>query len=602
MTLRERKDVPKEDQWRLEPMYASLENWEAEYKEAEKLPEEIAAWQGKLSLSAASLGEALTAMFAAYRRVEKIYVYAHLRHDEDLSNGAIQQIYERARNLYHQLSTAAAYIAPEILEMDAQMLRGWMEEEAVAPYRIYLNDLLRRQPHTLSKSEERLLAMAEEALDATEKVFSMLDNVDIPARFPKVTDETGESVQLTHATYYKLLQSSDRVLRRDAFRAYYQTFQGNRATLAASLDGKIKANTFKAKARNYASAREAALFSDNVSTEVYDNLIATMHERFSDFYRYMHLRKRALKLDAMHLYDSSASIVAEVDLRYTWEEAEALVCDSLKPLGSEYLAILREGFASGWVDRYENKGKRSGAYSSGCYDSMPYILHNYNGTLNSVFTLTHEMGHSMHSAMSNRHQPYPTADYRIFVAEVASTTHEALLMHHLLEQNKDPQVRAYLLNQYLNDFRTTMFRQTMFGEFERDIYAAIEGGEAALTADGLDERYTKLVKLYFGDAIAWDEDDAMIAWEWARIPHFYYNFYVYKYATGMAAATALSQQILHEGKPAVERYLRFLSSGSSKYPLDLLKDAGVDLTTSAPIVASLNTFRSLLDELETLLG
>ena len=600
--IRERKDVPRQEQWNLEPMYASLEAWEADFQTAATFPVEVAQWKGKLSESEQILSQALAMMFASYRKMEKVYVYTHLRHDEDLSNHALQGLYERARSLYHQLSTATAYVAPEILSMDADHLRVWIEHPALVPYRVYLQDLLRRKPHTLTLSEERLLAMAEEPLSATEKIFGMINNIEIPERFPKVHSDGGKETQLSHATYQKLLQSKDRDVRREAFSAYYRTFQGSRNSMAAALDGKVKSGIFKAKARNYASAREAALFADNVSTDVYDNLIQVIHSRLGDFYRYMQLRKRVMGLDKMYLYDTSVSLVSDVELSYEWKQAEDLVMASLAPLGEAYQKLAQQGFSDGWVDRYENKGKRSGAYSSGCYDSSPYILHNYNGTLHSVFTLAHEMGHSMHTALANRTQPYQTAEYRIFVAEVASTTNEALLMHFLLQQNTDPKIRAYLLNQYLNDFRSTMFRQTMFAEFERDIYAAVEKGEAALTAEDLDRRYEVMVKTYFGDAVAWEDEDRMIAWEWSRIPHFYYNFYVYKYATGMAAATALSQQILHEGPPAVERYLHFLQAGGSKYPLELLRDAGVDLTTPAPIESSLDRFRSLLDELEGLLG
>ncbi|MCB9643186.1 MAG: oligoendopeptidase F [Myxococcales bacterium] len=600
--LRERKDVPREDQWNLDPLYASLEAWEADFQKASKFPSEVAQWKGQLATDEQTLSQALRAMFDSYRAVEKLYVFAHLRNDEDLSNSQMQDIYERARALYHQLSTAVAYVAPELLGMNTEQLQSWIEHPDLAPYKVYLGDLLRRKPHTLSQAEERLLAMADEPLSATEKVFSMLNNIEIPERLPKVPNEEGKEAKLTHGTYYQLLQSTDQEVRRKAFSAYYETFKGSRNTMAAALDGKVKAGVFKAKARNHSSARAAALFPDNVPTEVYDNLIQVIHDRFDDFYRYMELRKRVMGLDKMHLYDTSVSLVADFDVKYEWRQAEELVLDSLKPLGDDYLKRAHEGFKQGWFDRYENKGKRSGAYSSGCYDSPPYILHNFNGTLHSVFTLAHELGHSMHTLLSNTTQPYQTAEYKIFVAEVASTTNEALLMHAMLQQNKDPKFRAYLLNQYLNDFRSTMFRQTMFGEFERDIYAAVEKGEAALTADSLDQRYYALVKQYFGNSVAWEAEDEMIAWEWSRIPHFYYNFYVYKYATGMAAATALSQQIINEGAPAVERYLNFLQSGGSKHPLDLLKGAGVDLTTPAPIESALDTFRTLLDELEGLLG
>lgn len=600
--IRLRSEIQPQDTWDLEAMYLNDDAWEADLAAFQSRPEQIARWKGRLHESPSTLASALAEISEAERKIQKIYVYAHLRHDQDLEDSKYQQIYDRARNLYHQLSTATAFVDPQLLELEEATLRAWSEDPALQRFRRYLRDLLQRKAHTLSQAEERLLAMAEEALSGTEKVFSLLENVEIPARFPEIRTPEGRMQKLTHAGYYKLMQSQDREIRREIYRAFYGEFRGNRNSLAATLDGKLKANLFKAKARKYPSAREMFLFPDRVPCAVYDHLITSIRSRFPDLYRYLALRRKALGLHDLHMYDQSVSIVTDIELHFTWEEAETLVCDSLLPLGDEYQAILREGFRKRWIDRYENRGKRTGAYSSGCYDSMPYILHNFNGTLQSVFTLAHEIGHSMHSALSNRTQPYEQADYRIFVAEVASTTNEALLNHHLLQKYTDPKIRAYLLNHYLTDFRSTMFRQTMFAEFERDIYASLEGGEAALTADGLDERYFRLVKDYFGPEIAWDGDDALIAWEWARIPHFYYGFYVYKYATGMAAATALSQAILTEGQPAIDRTLRFLRAGGSKDPLEILQDAGVDLTTSAPVDSALDCFRQILEELETLVA
>lgn len=598
-----RADIPEEARWDLAQMYASDELWEQALEDAQGLPAQLAEWKGKLGESPQALANALDAMFSAYRTVEKVYVYAHLNHDQDMGVSDYQSAFKRAQKLYHQLSEAVAFFDPELLQMEDGVLEGWLATDAspLAPYRVHLEDILRRKPHTLSQREEQLLAMAGEALGSSSQVFGMLNNLDIPEYLPVVKGEHDEEVQLTHATYQKLLQSRWRDVRRNAFHGFFGEFGKHRNTLAATLDGKVKSSSFKARARNYGSAREAALFSDNISTDVYDGLIDTIHSRLPDFYRYMELRKKMLDLDSLHIYDVSVPLLGDIDLKYTWEEAEELIYESLRPLGDDYLALLKQGFSNRWIDRYENKGKRSGAYSSGCYDSAPYILHNFNGTLNSVFTLTHELGHSIHSAFTNANQPYQTSHYKIFVAEVASTTNEALLVHHMLKQTDDPKVKAYILNHYLNDFRTTMFRQTMFGEFERDMYAAAESGQA-LTTHFLDEHYYKLTKLYFGDSFAWDDEDAPIAWEWCRIPHFYYDFYVYKYATGMAAATALSRGILEEGAPAVERYLHFLKSGGSRYPLELLQDAGVDLTTSAPVAASLDTFREILDQLEALLG
>lgn len=599
--LVKRSDVPEEARWNLTAMYTSDAAWEEDFEQAQSLPESLRAWKGRLHESPSILAEALEAMFAAQRTIERIYVYSHLCHDQDLSEGRYQESHERARKLYHQLSESVAFFDPELLQLDNATLEAWLKDPVLQPYRMHLDDIVRRKPHTLSQKEERLMAMAAEALDATSHVFSMLNNLDIPGYLGKITGEEGKDVQLTHATYRKLTRSSNRTVRRDAFHGYFKEFNQHRQTLSASLDGKIKASIFNARARNYNSTREAALFDDNVSTDVYDSLIDTIQSRLPDFYRYVGLRKKVLQLDKMHLYDMSAPMIGDLDLKYSWEEAEHLVVESARSLGEEYIQLLQKGLQDRWVDRYENQGKRSGAYSSGCYDSMPYILHNYNGTLNSVFTLAHELGHSMHTALTNLNQPYQNSHYKIFVAEVASTTNEALLVHYMLQQTEDPKVKAYLLNHYLNGFRGTMFRQTMFAEFERDIHAAAEQGQA-LTTDFLDGHYYALSQKYFGDHIAWDEEDAPIACEWSRIPHFYYNFYVYKYATGMAAATALARSILTEGAPAVERYLHFLKSGASRYPLELLQDAGVDLTTSAPVASALDTFKELIDQLEELLS
>lgn len=596
-----RSEVPNEDKWNLEALYAQEELWEKEFEEAKSWPERIAAWQGKLHEGAEVVADALTAMFDAYRQIHKLYVFAHLRNDEDLGNSDNQTLYERARKLYYAFSTASSYISPELLSLDEDTLSSWIESPGLQPYKVYMRDILRKKPHTLPQEQEQLLSMAAEPLASTNQIFSMLNNLDIPGTFGQVKDDEGEMVQLSHATYGKLTESGHREVRLNVFHTYMKGFQEHRNTLAAALEGRLKANIFLAKARNYGSARESALFANQIPTSVYDGLVDAIHEHLPDFYRYVELRRKVMKLDKLHIFDMRNPIIPNMDLKYDWEEAESLIVDSLQPLGSDYINTLKEGLKSGWVDRYENQGKRSGAYSSGCYDSMPYILHNYNHTLTSVYTLTHELGHSMHSALSNRTQPFQTSDYCIFVAEVASTTNEALLTHHLLNKTDDPKVRAYLINKYLDDFRGTMFRQTMFAQFERDIYHALEQEGTALTADYLDSKYYDLVKLYHGDSMAWDENDKPIETEWSRIPHFYYNFYVYQYATGMAAATSLAHQIIEEGEPAVKRYLNFLSSGGSDDPLALLQAAGVDLTSPQPVRDALKVFRTYLEELEQLL-
>lgn len=597
--LKRRAEVAPEDAWNLAAMYATEADWEADYAAGQALPERVGAYAGRLAESAETLAEALAAWFEANRLLEKVYVYAHLANDQDLGDSHHQSMFERARSLYIRLISAGAYLAPEILAIPDEQMAKWLESEPVGQYRVWLEDILRGKPHTLSASEERLMAMVSEPLAAIQKVYSVLKNVDLAARLPVVKATAGEERRLTHASFIELQENPDRDVRRAAFQAYYREFAGNRTTIAAALDGQVKAHVFEARARNHPSALAAALFEDNVDVAVYDALITAVHDALPAFYRYVALRKRLLGVDALHMYDAYVSVVPEVALHYGYEEGVDIVTQGLAPLGDEYVSTARQGLLGGWVDRYENAGKRSGAYSSGCYDSMPYILLNYTGTLDAVFTTAHELGHSMHSLMSNRAQPYHLADYRILVAEVASTTNESLLNHHLLATTDDRATRAYLIDRYLDSFRATLFRQTMFAEFEKAIHDQVEGGQP-LTTEWLDATYLALVKRYFGDAVAFDEEDAPIALEWSRVDHFFYNFYVYKYATGMASAIAIASAILQGREGAVERYLRFLQTGSSKYPLELLRDAGVDLTTPEPVAAALAEFERLVTELEAL--
>lgn len=594
----ERDQVRKEDRWHIEALYACDADWEHDFETAKEMPEEIASYSGKLD-SPDTLAEALRTWFAANRRMEKLWVYAHLRSDEDLSNSHYERMRERARSLYTELDTAGSYLAPEILSLNVETVQEWMTEDALAPYRVWLQEILRHKPHILSRDEERLLSMASEPLATFGNIFSVLKNVDLAARLPQVEDEKGQMRQLTHASFLNLLRSKDRGVRKAAYDRYYAEYRGNRQTISTTLDGMVKAHIFEARARDFFSALEAALFEDNVTTSVYNALISAVHDSLPVFYGYMALRKHLLNLDPMHMYDIYVPAVPKVTAEYTYEEAVEMICQALGPLGTEYVTSLRQGLSSGWVDRYENVGKRSGAYSSGCYDSMPYILMNYTGDLDAVFTLAHEAGHSMHSWYSNRNQPYPLADYRILVAEVASTVNESLLTHHLLSIARDDATRAYLIDRYLDSFRGTLFRQTMFAEFEKMIHTQSEEGQP-LTADGLDEAYYALVKRYFGDSVAFDEEDAAIAWEWSRIDHFFYNFYVYKYATGMSAAVAIASRILREEKGALDDYIAFLKSGRIKYPLELLKDAGVDLTTPQPVKDALAEFAEQLTTLEAL--
>ncbi len=598
---RPRSEVPPGDQWNLEPLYPNTEAWETDYADAQALPERVAAFAGRLGEADTVLAQALSTWFDASRRMEKLYVYAHLTNDQDLDNGSFQGLYDRARSLFTALLSAGAFLGPEILAIDDETMARWLKGEALAPYTFWLRDLLRAKPHTLSAPEERLLAMVSEPLAALQRAYSVLKNVEVSARLPQVTDADGQARRLSHASFIELQESPDRDVRRAAFDAYYREWAGNRATAAATLDGAVKAHIFEARARRHPSALAAALFEDNVDTSVYDALISAVHDALPAFYRYMALRKRLLGVDTLHMYDNYVSVLPEVAMRHTYDEAVEVVLRGLAPLGQEYLDTARGGLTGGWVDRYENAGKRSGAYSSGCYDSWPYMLMNYTGTLDSVFTLAHELGHSMHSLYSNRAQPYHLADYRILVAEVASTTNEALLNHHLMETTQDRTARAYLVDRYLDSFRATLFRQTMFAEFEKRVHEQAEAGQP-LTKDWLDSTYYDLVRLYFGDTVAFDAQDAPIAYEWARVDHFYYFFYVYKYATGMAAAVAIAAAIQRGEPGALERYLAFLQSGGSDYPLEQLQRAGVDLTTPEPVSSALGEFDRLVGLLEDLLA
>ncbi|NLX35497.1 MAG: oligoendopeptidase F [Chloroflexi bacterium] len=597
--IRQRDDIPAADKWNVAAIYSSDDLWEQDLLKTQGLAESVAAFAGRLAESEQVLRQAIEAWFGAMRHVEKLYVYAHLRNDEDLGKSKYQDMLDRAYAVWVKISTAGAYLSPEILAIPDETMGNWLQGETLCEYRFWLEDTLRGKPHTLSPAEERVLAMVNEPLSAISRIYSVLKNVELAARLPSVSDGKGEEVQLSHGVFIKLLESQDRAVRKAAFNDYYGEFKGNRVTIAATLDANTKANVFRARVRSFQDARAASLFADNVKPEVYDALIAAVHAAFPAFYRYMALRKRLLGLDVMHMYDVYVPVIQQVELSYEFDEAVELVCAAVQPLGEGYVKAMRQGLDGGWVDRYENAGKRSGAYSSGSYDTMPYVLMNYNGSLDSVFTLAHELGHSMHSWYSKATQPYHLSDYRIIVAEVASTANETLLNHYLLQHIQDRPTRAYLIDRWLNSFRGTVFRQTMFAEFEKLIYAHVEQGQP-LTVEALDARYLELVKAYFGDAIAFDDEDAPIAWEWARIDHFFYDFYVYKYATGMSAAIALTKGLLTEQDGALDRYLALLKSGGSAYPLEQLQAAGVDLTSPEPVAAALAEFDRLVGELEAL--
>ncbi|MET3289434.1 UNVERIFIED_CONTAM: oligoendopeptidase F [Brevibacillus sp. OAP136] len=594
-TLPKRHEIPAEQKWKLEDIYASNDLWEQDAVKVKEMAAKISSYQGTLGENGARLLEALTLQDELTRTMDQLYVYARMRRDEDNANATYQALTDRATTLSVQVYSSLSYIEPEILAIPDDRLRAFLQEEAgLAHYRQHIDEIVRFKPHTLSAAEEALLAEMGELSGAPSKIFGMLNNADL--RFPMIKDEQGEEVELTKGRYTQFMESKDREVRKEAFEALYATYGKHRNTIAATLTSAVKRDVIYAKVRKYESALKASLFSDNIDQSVYDNLIATVHENLPLMHRYVELRKRMLGLEELHMYDLYVPIVPEVKMDIPYDLAVETIQVALKPLGEDYGKVLREGFTSGWIDVHENEGKTSGAYSWGSYTTHPYVLMNYQDNVNNMFTLAHEMGHALHSYYSNSNQPYTYAGYRIFVAEVASTLNEALLMQHLLATTTDKAERMYLLNYYMEQFRGTLFRQTMFAEFEKMIHAKTEA-EEALTADSLSAMYRELNVQYHGQQMV---VDSQIDLEWARIPHFYNNFYVYKYATGFSAAISLAKQILSEGAPAVDRYLTFLKSGGSDYPLELLKKAGVDMTSPEPIKEALAVFKELLDEMEAL--
>ncbi|NNG65901.1 oligoendopeptidase F [Caldanaerobacter subterraneus] len=590
--LRERSEIDERYKWRLEDIYENEELWEEDYRKVKELLKEIVKFKGKIKTSK-DLLEVLKLNDQIGMTASKIFAYARMRRDEDNTNSKYQALSDKAMRLNIEVMSATSFIVPEILSIETEKLRNMIEElEELKIYKQYIEDLIRYKPHVLSPEEEKILAEAETLAESVSTIYSMLNHADL--RFPTIRDENGNEVELTHGNFISFMQSKNRDVRKAAFEALYDTYKKFINTFASTLAGSVKKDIFYAKARRYNSSLEASLFEDNVSVEVYNNLIETVHSRLDVLHRYVRLKKKLLKLDELHMYDLYVPLIQEYDKEFTYEEAIELVLEGLKPLGEEYIDLLKKGFESRWVDVYENRGKTSGAYSWGAYGTHPYVLLNFQGKLNDVFTIGHEMGHSLHTYYSNATQPYVYAGYKIFVAEVASTCNEALLMDYLLKNSKDEKERLYVLNHFLEEFRGTVFRQVMFAEFEKLIHEMAERGEP-LTAEVLNKKYYELNKLYYGDDIVVDEE---ISYEWARIPHFYRNFYVYKYATGFSAAIAISQMILNEGEKAVERYKEFLKSGSSDYPLNLLKKAGVDLTTPKPVNDALDVFEKLLDEFE----
>ncbi|MFZ5646057.1 MAG: oligoendopeptidase F [Bacillota bacterium] len=591
--LPKRDEVPEKYRWKLEDIYSGDDLWEKDFKQVQEMMGKIETYRGRLGESSAVLLEALRLQDRIQEITEKVYTYARMRKDEDNTNNTYQALTDRAEGLNTRVMTALSFIVPEILALPAEILERFLQENPELDlYRFALAELIRHKPHTLSPAEERIIARVGDVTTAPAGIYRMLNNADIT--FPTILDEQGKEIEVTHGRYVQLMESKDRRVRKDAFASLYSSYRKLKNTMSATLNSSVKKDIFHAAVRNHPSALEASLFSDNIPKEVYDNLIKTVRANLGSLHRYVALRKKLLGIGELHMYDLYVPMVRAVKWEIPYSGAVKMVMDGLTPLGREYCSIAAAGFESGWVDVYENRGKTSGAYSWGPYGVHPYILMNYQDNLNNVFTLAHEMGHAMHSYYSYRDQPYVYAHYRIFTAEVASTVNESLLMEHLLKTVSDRNKKLYLLNHYLEQFRGTVFRQTMFAEFEKITHEKVEAGEA-LTPEFLCSQYRKLNTEYYGPEITVDEE---IDLEWARIPHFYTAFYVYKYATGFSAATAITRRILEEGGPAVSRYLEFLKKGDSDYPLNLLKTAGVDMATPLPVQEGLDLFSRLLDQLE----
>ena len=591
-----RSEVKAEYTWATEDIYPTDDAWVEDFKKLRDIPSKLMSYKGRLGESGQTLLEFLKLSDDISVLVDNLGNFARRKSDEDTAVSRYQGMVGQLMNVYVLINSAGSFETPEITAIpDDRMNELYSEAPGLSLYKLKLDRIRKKREHILSENEERILALAGDAMGSPENIYSMFSDADM--RFPDAYDKDGKAHQVTHGSYVPLMHQSDRVLRKSAFEAMYKTYGSFKNTMAATLSAQIKSVQFYSQARNYSSSLEAALDDNEVPVEVYTNLIKAVHENMDYMYKYVDLRKKLMGVDELHFYDIYANMAADADMKIPFEQAKETVLKALEPLGEDYLKIMREGFDNRWIDVYENEGKTSGAYSAGAR-VHPYVLLNYKDNLDSMFTLAHEMGHAIHSYLSNKKQSVVYSDYVIFVAEVASTCNEALLMQYLLKTTEDKKQKAYLINYFLEQFRTTLYRQTMFAEFELKINELCAAGET-LTADTLCEIYGELNKLYFGDGLVLDDE---IRLEWARIPHFYYNYYVYQYATGYSAAIALSQRILNEGETAVKDYIGFLSGGCSKDPIELLRGAGVDMATTKPISDALKLFGSLIDKMNELIG
>ena len=589
--MKKRSEADSKYTWKLEDMVAEDSQWEQMFKEASGEISEYASYKGRLAGSADTLYACLLFDDKLSQKIERLYVYARMRSDEDTTVQRYQDMFSRAQTLSYRAAENSSFLVPEILSMDRELLEQYMAaDNGIGHFKRALEIILARRDHTLSGEMEELLAQSYDATQGASQIFTMFNNADV--KFPVITGENGEGIRITHGNYISLMENQDRRIRKDAFEGLYSVYEQFSNTLAAAFSSNVKQAVFYAKAKKYASSREYYLADNEVPELVYDNLVKAVRENIVKLHEYTRVRKDVLGVDELHMYDLYVPMVAAADRRYTYEEAKSIVLEGLAPLGEEYLSLLKQGFDSRWIDVYENEGKRSGAYSWGTYGSHPYVLLNFHGTLNDVFTLAHEMGHSIHTWYSDRNQPFTYAGYKIFVAEVASTCNEALLIRHLLKKAGSREEKAYLLNHFLESFRGTLFRQTMFAEFEDMAHKKAARGES-LTAESLCSIYRQLNADYFGPAMTVDRQ---IDYEWERIPHFYTPFYVYQYATGFSAAVAISSRIMSGEPGALEGYKKFLSGGCSMKPIDLLKLCGVDMSTTRPVDEALGFFGELIEE------
>ena len=595
--VRQRSEIPEKYTWNLTMMFENLEEFEHEFQKVEEEVMKVKSYEGTLAQNSQQLIEALNHYFEVERKVAHLYVYTHLIYDQDQTDSVAQSLEARTRQLYSQLSQNIAFLEPEILSIPEKKMDQFIEENnALEHYRHFLDNILRFRPHILNQSEELLLAQANDAFETASKTFGLLNNADLS--FPTIHDENGQKIKLSHSIFGKMLESTNRRVRQEAFEAYYTVYEQFKNTFASLISGQVKLHNYLAKVRHFESARHAALFENNIPESVYDTLLEAVHSRLDLLHRYVSLRKDLLEVDQLEMFDMYTPLLGEEPIKITYDEAQKIVLEALKPMGEAYLSIIQEAFEQRWIDLYENVGKRSGAYSSGTYDSKPYILMNWQDSINHLYTLIHELGHSAHSYLSHHQQDYLYGNYPIFLAEIASTTNENLLTYYLLDKYEDPDQRLFILNHFLDGVKGTVFRQSQFAEFEHLIHQADAQG-IPLTQQYLSDEYRTLNAKYYGDTV---NSNSEISLEWTRIPHFYYNYYVFQYATGFSAATFFAKKIYQGDSKALKDYLDFLKSGSSKYPITTMKEAGLDMTESKYIEATLEVFEERLNEFEKLLG